>query len=147
MNITTDTLNFSTKGFTDIIDLTPSIQSKIEEHGYTEGSVLVFCIGSTASLTTVEFEPGLVKTDLPEFFEKLAPYKSRYAHHDTWHDDNGASHVRASLLGSNITIPFKDCRLLLGTWQQVIFVDFDTGPRDRTVIVQLSGVSSLSNEH
>lgn len=104
-----------------------------------EGQVTVFAIGSTMGITCVEFEPGLVKTDLPDFFEKIAPYKADYAHHGTWGDDNGAAHVRASLLGSSLVIPFSDGQLILGTWQQIISIDFDTRPRSRKAVVQITG--------
>ena len=103
-----------------------------------EGQVLVFVAGSTAGVTTVEFEPGLVK-DLNEFFQKIIPEGPDYHHHNTWGDDNGSSHVRASLLKPSLTIPFRDGRLLLGTWQQVVVIDFDTRPRRRKVILQFTG--------
>ncbi|PCJ83330.1 MAG: secondary thiamine-phosphate synthase enzyme [Flavobacteriales bacterium] len=140
MEITTETIQFSTKGYTDIIDVTTEVQAIVNKHGFTEGNATIFAIGSTGAITVVEYEPGLVKTDLPEFFEKIAPYRSHYAHHNTWGDDNGAAHVRASLVGSSFAVPFKDGQLLLGTWQQIIFVDFDTGPRNRKVVVQVVGV-------
>ena len=139
MEVYTEKINFDTQGYTDIIDITDVIQSIVQSNGFTEGQALVCCVGSTGAITTVEFEPGLVDTDLPDFFEKIAPYEFPYAHHNTWGDDNGASHVRASLLGSSETFPFYNGSLLLGTWQQIIFIDFDTRPRSRTVVVQLTG--------
>ncbi|MCH8902771.1 MAG: YjbQ family protein [Bacteroidetes bacterium] len=142
MEISTQYLTFDTKGRTDIIDITKGVQTIITESGFVEGKASLFAVGSTGSITTVEYEPGLVKTDLPDFFEKIAPYKFDYAHHGTWGDDNGASHVRASLLGSSLEVPFVDSTLILGTWQQLIFVDFDTQPRSRKVVVQLMGIKN-----
>lgn len=139
MELETLFLEFETKGHTDIIDLTNDVQAVIDGQGFDEGNASIFVIGSTGAITTVEYEPGLVKTDLPAFFEKIAPYKFDYAHHGTWGDDNGASHVRASLLGSSLEVPFVKGKLILGTWQQIIFVDFDTHPRSRRVVVQLTG--------
>ena len=98
----------------------------------------VFISGSTAAVTTIEYEPGLVK-DLPEIFEKIAPAGKRYHHDDTWHDGNGYAHVRAALLGPSLTIPFSDGKLHLGTWQQVVLIDFDNRPRKREVVVQITG--------
>jgi len=139
MELITRTIEFNTKGNTDIIDITNNIEDIVSSSGLKEGSATIFAIGSTAGITTVEYEPGLVKTDLPGFFEKLAPYKDPYAHHNTWGDDNGASHVRASLLGCSIVVPFNNGKLFLGTWQQVIFIDFDTHARSRKVVVQVFG--------
>ena len=138
MALVTDRLSVSTRGDSDILDLTGGVQEIVRRHRFREGQALVFVSGSTAGLTTVEFEPGL-QQDLPAAFERLAPRGLRYAHEETWHDDNGHSHVRASLLGPSLTVPFKDGRLLLGTWQQVVLVDFDTRPREREVVVQLAG--------
>ncbi len=106
--------------------------------GMREGQALVFVAGSTAGVTTVEFEPGLVR-DINEFFERLIPEKRDYFHHATWGDDNGSSHLRAALLKPSLTIPFKDGELMTGTWQQVVLIDFDTRPRQRTTIFQLIG--------
>ena len=138
MAIATDTLTISSKGETDIIDLTAKVQEMVRRHGFREGQALVFVSGSTAGLTTLEYEPGLLQ-DLPAAFERLAPRGLRYAHEDTWHDGNGHSHVRASLLGPSLTVPFREGRLLLGTWQQIVLLDFDNRPRKREVVVQLSG--------
>ena len=98
----------------------------------------MFVTGSTAGVTTIEFEPGLLE-DLPAAFERLAPQGLRYRHDETWHDGNGHSHVRASLLGPSLLVPFEDGRLLLGTWQQIVLVDFDNRPRRREIVVQLQG--------
>lgn len=134
----TDRLAVSTKGDCDIVDITPLLNERVREQGLTEGHVLVFCPGSTGGLTTVEHEPGLLR-DLPELFERLAPQAAHYHHEDTWHDGNGHSHCRASLLGCSLQLPVVDGELVLGTWQQVIFLDFDNKPRDRRLVVQLFG--------
>ena len=138
MAIVTDHLSVSTRGETDILDITAELGQLVERHRFREGQALVFVSGSTAGLTTVEFEPGLVR-DLPTAFERLAPRDGRYHHEETWHDGNGHSHVRASLLGPSITIPFLDGRLLLGRWQQVVLIDFDNRPRNRDLVVQMTG--------
>ncbi|MBM4176502.1 MAG: YjbQ family protein [Ignavibacteria bacterium] len=138
MKVITDNIEFSTKGDADMIDITQEIQEIITKSGFAEGNVLVFAVGSTAGLTTIEYEPGL-KRDIPEFFEKIIPSGKRYYHDDTWGDGNGHSHLRASLLGPSIQIPFKDKHLLLGTWQQIVYVDFDNHPRQRRAIVQIIG--------
>ncbi len=138
MALVTDTIAVSTRGDSQMLDLTPSIQAALERHRYREGHALVFVSGSTAALTTVEFETGLQR-DLPAALERIAPREIRYAHEETWHDDNGHSHVRASLLGPSLVAPFKDGRLLLGTWQQIVLVDFDTRPRRRELVLQLCG--------
>ena len=103
------------------------------------GTVTVFAVGSTAGITTTEYEPGLVNHDLKTLFDKLAPEDGVYRHEETWHDDNGHSHVRASLLGPSLTVPLVNGRLTLGTWQQIILIDFDTRVRDRHVVVQVLG--------
>jgi secondary thiamine-phosphate synthase enzyme len=98
-----------------------------------------FVVGSTAAITTTEYEPGLVNHDIKAAFEKIAPANGRYEHEETWHDDNGHSHVRASLLGPSLTVPIVDGKLTLGTWQQIVLIDFDTRPRNRQVICQIIG--------
>jgi secondary thiamine-phosphate synthase enzyme len=138
MNLVTDSVDVATRGDSHMIDLTNKVQEVVSRHGFLEGQALVFVSGSTASLTTIEFEPGLEK-DLPAAFERIAPRGIRYEHEEAWHDDNGHSHVRASLLGPSLTVPFKEGRLLLGTWQQIVLIDFDTRPRRRGVVVQLLG--------
>lgn len=140
MEIITETFQFKTKGHTDIIDITPRVQQFVSARGMKEGSVLLFVAGSTGAITTVEYEPGLVNTDLPRLFDSLAPYGDNYAHHDTWHDDNGAAHVRASLVGSSLEVPFQDGQLVLGTWQQIIVLDFDTRARSRKLVAQIKGI-------
>ena len=138
MALVTDSVSVDTRGDSHMIDLTARVQGVVQRHGFREGQALVFVSGSTAGLTTVEFEPGLQK-DLPAALERIAPRGIRYQHEETWHDDNGHAHVRASLLGPSLAVPFDDGRLLLGTWQQIVLVDFDTRPRKRDVVVQLSG--------
>jgi len=138
MALVTDTVSVSTRGDSEMIDLTDQVQAVVARHSFREGAALVFVSGSTAALTTVEYEPGLIE-DLPAAFERLAPREMRYKHEETWHDGNGHSHVRASLLGPSLTVPFKDGRLLTGTWQQIVLLDFDNRPRRRDVVVQLTG--------
>jgi len=138
MPIVTDSVPVSTRGDAQMLDITGEIQDVVARHGFHEGAALVFVSGSTAGLTTVEYEPGLLQ-DIPAAFERIAPRDMRYHHEETWHDGNGHSHVRASLLGPSLTVPFVDGRLLLGTWQQVVLIDFDNRPRKRDVVVQLTG--------
>ena len=138
MAVKTFSFTVETKGFTDIIDITPRVSQIVSESGIMEGSALVFVPGSTAGITTIEYEPGLLK-DYPEFFERIIPSNKRYSHDDTWHDGNGFSHVRAALQGASFTVPFSAGKLLLGTWQQIILVDFDNRGRSRRVIVQING--------
>lgn len=141
MILTIETYSFtiSSKGNCDIIDITGYIQQIVSDNLFIEGSALIFVAGSTAGITTIEYEPGLLK-DYPDFFDKIIPQKQNYEHDNTWHDGNGHSHVRASLQGASFTVPFKDKSLILGTWQQIIFVDFDNKPRRREIIVQITGI-------
>jgi secondary thiamine-phosphate synthase enzyme len=131
-------ISISSKGFNDIQDITPVLRDYLAESGLTDGHLIVFVPGATGGLTTIEYEPGLLK-DFPEMLEKLAPMKAQYHHDNTWHDGNGYAHVRASLIGPSITVPFESARLVLGTWQQVIFLDFDNRPRQRQLHVQIYG--------
>ncbi len=128
----------STRGNCDIADITDEISSALSGTGMSEGSVLVFVVGSTAALTTIEYEPGLLQ-DYPKLMEKLIPSNISYQHDNTWHDGNGHSHLRSALQGTSLTVPFKDGRLLLGTWQQVIFIDFDNRTRKREIVLQFTG--------
>jgi len=139
MLIETERVTLSTRGDCHILDVTGNVQEVVDRHGLQEGHVLVFCQGSTGALSTVEFEPGLL-VDLPELFERLAPRDIPYRHDETWHDGNGHSHVRATLVGPSLTIPVEKGKLQLGTWQQVIFMDFDNRPRDRNLVVQVLGL-------
>ncbi len=138
MAIVTDEFELSTTGDSQVLDVTGHVAAIVEKHSFREGSALVFVPGATAALTTVEFEPGLVR-DLPEFFERIIPRGARYHHDDTWHDGNGHSHVRASLLGCHLVVPVDEGRLTLGTWQQIVLVDFDNRSRSRTLVLQLVG--------
>jgi len=136
--IQTEVIERSTKGYSDIHNITDEVAKKITKSGITQGQVTVFVVGSTAGLTTVEYEPGLVK-DLKNLFEKLIPQNDYYHHEETWHDGNGFSHVRASLLKPDLTVPIVNGRMTLGTWQQIILIDFDNCPRQREVVVQMAG--------
>jgi len=138
MAIITKKINLKTKGDTDIINITADVSSAVLNSGLKEGSVTVFVPGSTGSVTTVEYEPGLVQ-DLKNYFEKIAPKSGIYQHNTKWGDGNGYAHVRASFLGPGITVPFAKGKMLLGAWQQIIFIDFDNRPRDREIIVQIIG--------
>lgn len=138
--IMVETIRFSivTKGSIDIINITDIIQNKLKEAQMNNGIVTVFVPGSTAGITTIEYEPGL-RQDVKDFYEKLIPYGIAYKHHDTWNDDNGSSHIQSMLQKPSMTIPFSNKSMLTGTWQQVVFIDFDTRPRNRTIILQLIG--------
>ena len=138
MEIITKSFFIPTKGFTDIVDITSEVEKVLRESTLTEGNALVFASGATAGITTIEYEPGLIK-DYPEFFESLIPSNRKYHHDETWNDDNGFSHIRASLQGASFPVPFIKNRLLLGTWQQIILIDFDNRSRKRNIIVQLTG--------
>ena len=140
MEIKSYVLSFPTTAKTDLIDITREVSQRIRESGIAEGSVLVFVPGSTAALTTIEYESGVVE-DLREAIERLAPEGVRYRHDARWGDGNGYSHVRAALLGPSLAIPVIEGRPVLGTWQQVILCDFDNEPRNRRVVVQVTGVS------
>ena len=128
----------STNGFNHIIDITPTLQTYVNSAEMNDGYVLVFVSGSTGGLTTIEYEPGLLQ-DIPEMLEKIAPIKGRYHHDETWNDGNGYAHLRSALIGPSITIPFENGHMQLGTWQQVVFIDFDNRPRQRQLHVQIYG--------
>jgi secondary thiamine-phosphate synthase enzyme len=138
MEIATFYISVSTKGNCDIIDITDDVRSLIDNNKFNEGNALIFVGGSTAGITTIEYEPGLLK-DYPKFFDRIAPVNMNYEHDNTWHDGNGHSHVRAAIQGASLTIPFSKGRLLLGTWQQIILVDFDNRSRKREINVQIIG--------
>ena len=138
MEIETHSISVSTNGNCDIIDITDSISNLIAKNNFDEGNVIVFAGGSTAGISTIEYEPGLMK-DYPKFFERIAPVKINYEHDNTWHDGNGHSHVRAAIQGASLTVPFSKGRMLLGTWQQIIFIDFDNRSRRREITVQITG--------
>jgi secondary thiamine-phosphate synthase enzyme len=130
--------HISTRGQGDAHDLTEAVSDAVTEAGVTAGLVTIFVVGSTAAVTTIEFEPGAV-ADLNRVFEDIAPRHGDYKHHLRWGDDNGSSHVRAALLGPSLTVPVADGRLLLGTWQQIMLLEFDTRARKREVVFQLVG--------
>ncbi|MCG8379457.1 MAG: secondary thiamine-phosphate synthase enzyme YjbQ [Proteobacteria bacterium] len=139
MKISNHRIQLNTRGFTQIVDITSEVQELIAGEGMKNGSVLISAIGSTTGITTLEYEPGLVKHDIAAMMDKLAPYGVDYEHNKTWGDDNGASHLRSALVGTSQTIPFENGNLMLGTWQQIVFIDFDTRPRNRQVVVQITG--------
>jgi len=129
-------ITVSSKGNRDVIDLTPQLRDIIRDNGVTAGIAVLFAPGSTACITTIEFEPGL-KKDIDLFLERLIPYSGRYHHHETWHDDNGSSHLQVAMIGPSITVPVVDGEPALGTWQQVVLIDCDTRPRKRSIVVQM----------
>ena len=133
------TIQFKTRGNEHILDLTQEVQALVREVGLTTGQVVLMAQGSTGSLTTLEYEPGLVNHDIAAAMERLAPRDGRYEHEETWHDDNGHSHVRASTVGPSLALAVVNGGIPLGTWQQIVFMDFDTRPRKRTVHVSLVG--------
>jgi secondary thiamine-phosphate synthase enzyme len=136
--VSTHTHEVSTKGQGDACDVTAAVTRAVAQSGIRAGIATVFVVGSTAGVTTIEFEPGALE-DLNRVFEELAPRAGAYRHHLRWGDDNGSSHVRAALLGPSVTIPIREGALLLGTWQQIALVEFDTRPRRREVVVQIVG--------
>lgn len=138
MELETYSINISTKGNCDITDITDQVSDLILKNNFIEGNVLVFAAGSTAGITTIEYEPGLLN-DYPKFFDRIAPENINYEHDNTWHDGNGHSHIRSSIQGTSLTIPFSKGILLLGTWQQIIFVDFDNRSRRREIVIQITG--------
>ncbi len=138
MSVDTKMFSVSSKGNTDIIDITGDVQGSVSDSKIKSGIAVVFVAGSTAGISTIEFEPGLVK-DIPRALEKIAPRDFDYEHHKTWGCDNGSSHVRSTLVGPSFTVPFKDKKLILGTWQQICLLDFDTRARKRDVVVQVLG--------
>jgi len=138
MSVITEHLNFDTKGNTDIIDITDDVETVVKGSGINDGIVTVFAPGSTMAITTLEYEPGLV-FDLSQALERIAPQDIEYRHNQRWHDGNGHSHVRASLLGQSESFPIISGRVMLGTWQQIICIDLDNRPRSRELIVQVIG--------
>ena len=138
MGVKTESISLNTRGDADIHDITNQIARLVADSGFVNGTVTVFCPSSTSGLTTIEYESGAL-SDLRRLFDEIVPQDREYAHNARWHDGNGHSHVRAVLLGLSLTIPFVDFKLTLGTWQQVIFVDFDNRPRQRQLVVQIIG--------
>jgi secondary thiamine-phosphate synthase enzyme len=138
MDVHTESLEFSTQGNDDVRDLTADVQRCVESSGCSSGTATIFCPGSTGGVTTIEYEPGLV-SDIQEAVERVFPRALRYRHNELNHDDNGHSHVRAAMVGPSLTVPFIEGRLTLGTWQQIVFLDFDSGARRRGLVVQVLG--------
>jgi secondary thiamine-phosphate synthase enzyme len=138
MPVQTQTISLNTRGNTDIQDITGQVGAVVSKSGLRSGIVTVFCPSSTSALTTIEYESGCL-SDLRRLFDEILPTGREYAHNARWGDGNGHSHARASLLGASLTIPFVDGSLTLGTWQQVIYVDFDNRPRRRELVVQVMG--------
>jgi secondary thiamine-phosphate synthase enzyme len=137
--VKTEKIKVQTAGNCDIVDITEQVSRAIAKSDILSGTVTLFNVGSTAAITTTEYEPGLVNYDISAAFEKIAPKNAGYEHEKTWHDDNGHAHVRACVLGPSLSVPVVNGQMTLGTWQQIILVDFDTRPRTRTVICQIIG--------
>ena len=138
MTIVTESTTIQTKGNCDISDITSEVAEKVNESRISHGTVTLFITGSTAGITTIEYEPGLV-SDFKNMWDRLIPQNIPYEHNKAWGDGNGHSHVRASMLGASLTIPFVDKSLTLGIWQQIVFVDFDNRPRSRKIVLQIMG--------
>jgi secondary thiamine-phosphate synthase enzyme len=138
VKIINEKIKLRTRGNPDLVDITGGISAILQDSGLEIGNLTVFVIGSTAAITTFEYEPGLV-ADMQELYDKLVPKNKHYSHDETWGDANGFSHLRAGLQGPSLTIPFQQGRLLLGTWQQVVLAEFDHRPRERQIVVQLIG--------
>jgi secondary thiamine-phosphate synthase enzyme len=138
MSVLTKIITVSSNGENDMIDITRQTDEAIKGSGLQDGIVAIFVSGSTASITTIEYEVGL-KKDFPKMLTRIAPSEIEYEHDNTWHDGNGHSHVRASLIGPSLTVPFKDKNLMLGTWQQIIVLEMDVRPRKRKIVLQMIG--------
>ena len=138
MNIITKTIFHQTRGENDIVDITDEVIQAINSTKMNTGTVTIFVPGSTGAITTIEYEPGLL-LDLPNILEKIAPRNIPYEHEKRWHDGNGHSHIRASLIGPSLTVPFVDGILTLGTWQQIVFLELDARSRSRKIILQIMG--------
>jgi secondary thiamine-phosphate synthase enzyme len=138
MPVKTFNLTINTEGWGDTKDLTPDAEKYIKESGLSDGILTVFVPGSTGAVTTIEFESGVVK-DLAQVLEKQVPQDGHYHHNERWHDGNGFSHVRSALVGPSLTVPFSNGKLTLGTWQQIILLDFDNNPRSRKIVFQIMG--------
>ena len=139
MPVSSQSLEIDTQGNNQVLNITEEIAACVARSGISTGIAVACVVGSTAGITTTEFEPGMVNRDLRAAFEGIAPENGTYLHEQTWHDDNGHSHVRASLLGPSLTVPVVDGALQLGTWQQIVLIDFDTRTRQRRITVQIIG--------
>jgi len=131
-------IELETKGENDMIDLTDEVQRVVKESGIKEGIACIFVPGSTGAITTIEYEPGLMK-DMPRALERIAPKNEYYHHHETWHDYNGHSHLRASIIGPSLTVPITDGKIVHGTWQQIVFIEMDVRSRHRRILVKVLG--------
>jgi secondary thiamine-phosphate synthase enzyme len=138
MTVITRNIRIKSSRENDIVDITEQTSKAVKDTKIENGIVTVFISGSTAAITTIEYEPGL-KTDFPNMLSRVASKDIGYEHDNTWHDGNGHSHVRASLVGPSLTIPFSEGQMVLGTWQQIVLIEMDTGPRERKVILQMMG--------
>jgi len=138
MAVITKTMRVKTKGELQMINITEDVSRVVQESKIKDGIATIFLPGSTAAITTIEYEPGLLK-DFPDMLERIAPKNMNYEHEQMWHDGNGHSHVRASLVGPSLTVPFTNKHLALGTWQQIVLVELDTRGRDRSLVVQIIG--------
>lgn len=136
--VVTRELSLRTRGGYDVQDITAAVARALKDSKLKAGVVTVFCPGSTGGLTTIEFEEGVIG-DLKQVLDDITPPDRAYRHHLRWHDDNGHSHIRAALIGPSLSVPFVNGELTLGTWQQIVFCDFDTRPRSRTLVVQVMG--------
>jgi len=139
VTVVLETFEIKTKAYCDVINITPQVQSAVERSGLKDGIVNVHIAGSTGAISTTEYEPGIVKHDIKDLLEKLIPYDKNYAHHKTWHDHNGAGHLRSFLLKTSQTFPFKNEELILGTWQNIIFIENDEKFRVREIFVTVIG--------
>lgn len=139
MTVDVKSFNLRTKAYCDVIDITQQIRNAIKNSNIKDGIVNVHVAGSTGAISTTEYEPGLVKNDIEEFLEKIIPYDYNYKHHRTWGDHNGAGHLRSFLLKTSMTFPFQNERLLLGTWQQIIFIECDEKGRNREIYCMIIG--------
>jgi len=138
MTVCTETIRFRTKRETDIVNITDMVEKKVRGSKISDGTVTVFVKGSTGAVSTIEYEPGLLR-DMPIAMERCFPKNITYAHDETWHDGNGHSHVRATFMGPSLTVPIQDGNMILGTWQQLVFFELDNKDRDRTLILTVMG--------
>lgn len=138
MPVHTKKISLDMEADCDIEDITEEVCKAVAESRMKEGIATIFFVGSTGAVTTIEYEPGLLK-DLPEALERIAPSNIEYAHHNTWHDDNGKSHIRSAVIGTSLVVPFTDGNLILGRWQQIVAINLDTSPRRREIVIQVVG--------
>ncbi len=139
MTVNFQTFTLKSKAYCDVINITHQVQNSIKSSGFKNGIVNVHIPGSTGAISTTEYEPGLVDHDIKDILEKLIPYEKNYVHHKTWHDYNGAGHLRSFLIKTSQSFPFKNQKLILGTWQQIIFIECDEKPRSRTIYCTIIG--------